>query len=110
MLTNVYDVEMKRIFFDERIQCNYEFYIEDAVFDRLMAYDGYRVATKNLMWFDRTMEYAGRTLNYLFHDEKWDRYVRSDRLQQQAQSLLKVTPGMREFHAMRCKRLIRNFE
>lgn len=110
MLTNVYDVEMKRIFFDERIQCDYEFYFENAASDRLVACAAYRVATKNRMWFDRTMEYAGYTLAYLRHDEKWDMYVKSDRLQQQAQSLLKVTPSMREFHAWRCKRLIRDFE
>ena len=110
MLTSVYDVEMKRIFFDERIQSNYKEYIWSAVFERVIAYESYGVAVHDRMRFDRTIEYANFALQELRHDEKWDKYVKSDRLQQKTHSLLKVTPTMREFHAMRCKRLIRDFE
>ena len=110
MLKNVFDVEMKRIFFDERIQRNYKEYIWYAVFSRDMAYESYRVAIFSGFRFDRAIVYANFTLDYLCHDEKWDRFVKADKLQKKAQSLLKVTPSMREFYAMRFKRLLRDFE
>ena len=108
MFTNVFDVEMKRLFFDERIQRHYKFYIWDAVFDRLMAYEAYRVAVKDLMRFEHTIQYAICALKNLRLDKKWDKYVKSDKLEQKAHSLLKVTPSMREFHEWRLKILLPN--
>jgi hypothetical protein len=110
MFINVFDPTMKSVFFDLMILWDDEEHVWSATFDRLTAYEAYRVAVKNMMWFDRIMEYAGHALRYLCHDEKWDRFVRSDKLQKKSQSLLKVTPGMRQFHAWRTKKTLTFFE
>ena len=101
MFINVFDVERRCTYFDVRVQDHYKIHMRSAVFDRLMAYEAYRVAVRNMLWFDRIMEYANFTLQYLRHDERWNRFVKSDKLQQKTQSLLKVTPTMREFHKLR---------
>ena len=101
MFTNVFDVfdmEMKSIFFKKKIQYHYMTHMSYAICDRLIAYEAYRESVKDRMRFEHTMVYAGFTLQYLRHDKKWDKYVKSDKLQQQAHSLLKVTPSVREFH------------
>ena len=81
MFTNVFDVEMKSLFFDERIQRNYKAHIWSAVFDRVGAHECYRVAVRDMMRFDCIMEYSNFTLQYLRHDERWDRFVKADKLQ-----------------------------
>ena len=101
MFTHVFDVEMKRVFFDERIQYNYKTYFESDFMSRRMAYDSYAMATFDVTIFDRTILYSTCALEYLRHDKKWDKYVKSDKLQQQARSLLKVTPSVREFQKWR---------
>lgn len=112
MFTNVFDVfdmEMKSIFFKEMIQYHYMTHVSYAVSDRLIAYSAYGEAVKNRMRFEHTMVYAGFTLQYLRHDEKWDKYVKSDKLQQKAHSLLKVTPSVREFHEWRMSKETINY-
>lgn len=112
MFTNVFDVfdmEMKSISFSEMIQYHYMTHVSYAVSDRLIAYKAYGEAVKNRMRFEHTMVYAGHTLVYLRHDEKWDKYVKSDKLQQKAHSLLKVTPSVREFHKWRMSKSTTNY-
>ena len=109
MFTHVFDIEMKYPLDYMRIQCHYKAYIWSATFERVMAYEGYRVAMHDLMRFDRTIEYANFALQDLRHDEKWDKYVKSDKLQQKAHSLLKVTPSMREFHSWRMSKYTTNY-
>jgi hypothetical protein len=107
MFTNVFDVEMRCLFFDEEIQFDYKEHIWRANFDRLIAYDAYQVAVHNRWLFDRTILYTNFTLKYLRHDAKWDRFVKSDMLQKKTQSLLKVTPSVRDFHKWRlAKRML----
>ena len=101
MFTNVFDVEMKRLFFDERLQRDYKEHIWTANFHRLMAYDSYHVAVRIPRY---TIQYANVALYELRHDEKWDRFVKSDMLQKKAKSLLKVTPSVRDFHELRFRK------
>jgi hypothetical protein len=109
MFTHVFDIEMKRVFFDENIQWQYKAYMDYAFCDRQIAYDAYKVAVKDMMRFGRTIDYAGFTLQYLRHDEKWDKYVRSDKLQQKAKSVLNITHSMREFHEWRMSKYTINY-
>ena len=105
MFTHVFDVEMNRVFFDERIQYNYKAYIESAVVSRQEAYDLYEVVTYHMTIdstrFDRVIFLSTCVLEILRHDEKWDKYVRSDKLEQLTHSVLKVTPSMCEFYKLR---------
>ena len=70
MFTNVFDVERKRLFFDESIQCDYKEHIWNVNFYRLLAYDAYHVAVRHPRY---TIQYANIALDDLRHDEKWNR-------------------------------------
>ena len=83
-------------FFDDEVKC----IMDGAVWERDLAYKCYcrAILYLEMFDFDRTILYANYTLGYLHHDGKWSRFVKSDKLRLQAQSLLKVTPSMRDFH------------
>ena len=109
MFTHVFDIEMKCLFFDERIQGHYKAYMWSAVFEREWAYGSYAVAISHVTRFDRAIMYSTFALDYLRHDEKWNKYVKSDKLEQQAQSLLKAASSMREFHEWRMSKYTTNY-
>jgi hypothetical protein len=115
MFTHVFD-EMQRGFFDEE-------YFPCVRLDRLMAHECYELAVeamtlivqgftieyadiecsdyrdwvvvaRTMFELSRTIEYANKALMRLRHDEKWDRYVKADKLEQQARNLWEVARAL----------------
>ncbi len=116
MFTHVFD-EMQRVFFDEE-------YFPRVRLDRLMAHECYelaveamtlivrgftieyadiecsdyrdwKVVARTMFELSRVSEYANKALMCLRHDEKWDRYVKADKLEQQARNLWEVARAMK---------------
>jgi hypothetical protein len=52
------------------------------------------VVARTMFELSRVSEYANKALMRLRHDEKWDRYVKADKLEQQARNLWEVARAL----------------
>ena len=123
MFTHVFD-EMKRVFFDAEVQCHYKAYYWSVCRDREIAYEScekaveamtlivrgftieyahlecsdhrdWVVVARTMFELSRVSEYANKALMRLRHDDKWDRYVKADKLEQEACNLWEVARAMK---------------
>ena len=58
-------------------------------------YRDWKVVARTMFELSRVSEYANKALMRLRHDEKWDRYVKADKLEQQARNLWEVARAMK---------------
>ena len=133
MFTHVFD-EMKRGFFDEKVQRHYKAHYRSVCRDREMAYVCCEKAVAAMTWIvqgftieyveamtgftteyadiecwdvavvactryelSRASEWANKArmcLQHLQHDEVWDKYVKADKLEQQARNLWEVARAL----------------